>query len=193
MQSTNIDLMDIMGVNSHQNVSDENLSVSSDSLTIVVEVDDILAIFGSTLVFADISKQLGTIDEFYKRIVHPTIAELYNGTEDQARLQNIYKDDNIANFIYDSLDSKAFLWVEGMSANNHITVPNEEVIRLGTSIIELLVTHITTLVNERNGHHPSTDVPHSINIGQRAKASALPSGRDPRLLEITLEYFWVYC
>lgn len=190
MQSPNIDLMNLMGIDPRD---DEEPSVSSDSFTIVVEVDDILAIFGSTLVFTDISKQLGTIDEFYQRIVHPTIAELYNGTEDQTRLQNIYKDDNIADFIYDSLDSKAFLWVESMSSNTHITVPNEEVIRLGTAIIELLVTHITTLVNERNGHHPTTDVPHTINIAQRAKANALPNGKSPRLLEITLEYFWVYC
>ncbi len=165
---------------------------NGDSVKITIEVDDILASYGMTLVASDIFKQVGDLSVLYKNIIHPVIAELYNGTDNRERLNNILKDDVIANHIFDSLESKIWLHLESLRDSARITVERRDVEQLCVSVIELLTTHIREIIDEKNRNIPRGEVPCVINILERSGADLIPSARNPRLLEISLEYYWVY-
>lgn len=166
---------------------------NGDSFVISIEVDDILGAFGSTLIAMDIFKQIGDLSTIYSRIVHPVIAELYNGIEDLRHLDNIYKDNEIADYIHDSLESKIYLMVDSLRDHARITVETKEISKLCVTLVEMLITHIRELVSGKEQNLPKKmDVLSSINILERARTELLPNPRDPLLLNIVLEYYWVY-
>lgn len=174
------------------NYEDDEHIVNGHSFPCTIEVDDILAAYGSTLVAKDIFDQIGDLSVIYSRLVHPTISEIYNGVEDRSRLNNIRKDDELADNIYNSLESKIYLHIESIQHKVGITVEIDDILELCITIIEMLITHIRALVDDELQKTPQGEVPASLYIVERAKSNLIPSPRNPRLLEIVLEHYWVY-
>lgn len=174
------------------NYEDDEHIVNGHSFPCTIEVDDILAAYGSTLVAKDIFDQIGDLSVIYSRLVHPTISEIYNGVEDRSRLNNIRKDDELADNIYNSLESKIYLHIESIQHKVGITVEIDDILELCITIIEMLITHIRALVDDELQKTPQGEVPASLYIVERAKSNLIPGPRNPRLLEIVLEHYWVY-
>lgn len=174
------------------NYDDDEHIVNGHSFPCTIEVDDILAAYGSTLIAKDIFDQLRDLSVIYSTLVHPTISEIYNGVEDRSRLNNIRKDDELANNIYNSLEAKIYLHIESIQHKVGITVEVDDVIELCVTIIEMLITHVRALVEDELHKTPKGEVPASLYIVERAKSTLIPNARDPRLLEIVLEHYWVY-
>lgn len=166
--------------------------VNGDSFPCTIEVDDILAAYGSTLIAKDIFDQIGDLSVIYSKLVHPTISEIYNGVEDRSRLNNIRLDDQLADNIYNSLESKIYLHIDSIQHKVGVTVEIDDIIDLCITIIEMLITHIRALIEAETHKSPSGAVPASLYIMERARSTLIPNARDPRLLEIVLEHYWVY-
>lgn len=166
--------------------------VNGDSFPCTIEVDDILAAYGSTLIAKDIFDQIGDLSVIYSKLVHPTISEIYNGVEDRSRLNNIRRDDELADNIYNSLESKIYLHIDSIQHKVGVTVEIDDIIDLCITIIEMLITHIRALIEAETHKSPSGAVPASLYIMERARSTLIPNARDPRLLEIVLEHYWVY-
>lgn len=166
--------------------------VNGDSFPCTIEVDDILAAYGSTLVAKDIFDQIGDLSVIYSKLVHPTISEIYNGVEDRSRLNNIRRDDELADNVYNSLESKIYLHIDSIQHKVGVTVEIDDIIDLCITIIEMLITHIRALIEAETHKSPSGAVPASLYIMERARSTLIPNARDPRLLEIVLEHYWVY-
>lgn len=188
-----LDSIGIRAQGRDQNYDDDNHLAESDSFTFIIEVDDILAAYGSSFILKDVFDQIGNLAVIYRELIHPTISELYNNNyEDMSRLDNIEKDDDIANYTYDSLENKLFLLIDRRVRTVDISVSNDDVILLCVTVINLILNHIRSLIDDAAACRPRGEVPTAINILERGKATLIPDERTPLMMEIYIEFYWVY-
>lgn len=172
------------------------------SEVVVIDIDEILDIFGAPMVYHEIvskSKGLGSLSFIYTRLAHPVIAALFNSgvSDDQEdtekflrRLAYTRTDDDIGNYIYDNLEAR--IWELAQTEDNMVNIKTKELMRLCISIVELIVVRIRDYALEFNRTVPPLgNVKAAIQIDQRCSALVVPQD-NPDSLVITLNYGWVY-
>ena len=172
------------------------------SEVVVIDIDEILDIFGAPMVYHEIvskSKGLGSLSFIYTRLAHPVIAALFNSgvSEDQEQTEKFLRrlaytrtDDDIGNYIYDNLEAR--IWELSQVEDNMVNIRTKELMRLCISIVELVVVRIRDYALEFNKTVPPLgNVKAAIQIDQRCTAFAVPE-ENPDSLVITLNYGWVY-
>ena len=172
------------------------------SEVVVIDIDEILDIFGAPMVYHEIvskSKGLGSLSFIYTRLAHPVIAALFNSgvSDDQEdterflrRLAYTRTDDDIGNYIYDNLEAR--IWELAQTEDNMVNIKTKELMRLCISIVELIIVRIRDYALEFNRTVPPLgNVKAAIQIDQRCSALVVPQD-NPDSLVITLNYGWVY-
>lgn len=172
------------------------------SEVVVIDIDEILDIFGAPMVYHEIvskSKGLGSLSFIYTRLTHPVIAALFNSgvSDDQEETEKFLRrlaytrtDDDIGNYIYDNLEAR--IWELAQTEDNMVNIKTKELMRLCISIVELIVVRIRDYALEFNRTVPPLgNVKAAIQIDQRCSALVVPQD-NPDSLVITLNYGWVY-
>lgn len=169
---------------------------------IVVDVDEILDIYGATMMYHEIvskDKGLGSLSFIYTRLVHPVIAAMFNagvGDNDEEtqqflrRLGNIRADDELGDFLVKNLEHR--IWELSQQHDNMINIRTKELLRLCGAMAELIVVSIRDYALDFSASlPPAANARAAIQIDQRCSASVVPE-RNPDSLIITLNYGWVY-
>ena len=106
------------------------------------------------------------------------------------RLAYTRTDDDIGNFIYDSLEAR--IWELAQTENNMINIRTKELMRLCISVAELMIVRIRDYALDFNRTVPPLgNVKAAIQIDQRCTVLVVPND-NPDSLVITLHYGWVY-
>lgn len=182
----------------------EGITMSTEQ-KIFIDIDDILDNFGEIFVYRDIVARkggFGSLSKVYTALVHPVIAALFNdavecnNTDMQENLReivNFRRNDDVGNFVYDSLQQKIFEYVNNPN-NGHITVSTNSVLRFATSIIELLTGHIRDIALEFRDQVREQGVEDDtgyIMLCPQCTTTLLPATDTPTMLSIILSYSWV--